>query len=416
MASRKKWSEELKERIEEILTNYRFYRSEVWDDLKSYKLFSYQEVEDDDVLKDLINTLNLEFVNFIINKFSLFREKIGIFSKQCDEIASIVLAGLDEILFNLHFGNRCNKSTSSTMPDELLNNFLKKLNEIATEMHREYEKSYNNLIDDIENFSLKICGYLSIALSFEKLRNLWSKENGNVYMKFDDVNIGDQKIQSKFCEFISKGIDSFNGDYSFFKILKLHEEFRVDDKILKELYRGYYENKKEEVLNTFLNKLCKNPNLKNRGREIYQLLKQFFNCLWKASENRPIEEDEFIDIYNQFLVKNAIIEYELFRVVVSNGYLCLPKVCIYVKEDEDNVPKELGEVDLLFLRNDTLHLVESTFRRDPHEKEEKLCRIIDYLKETGKIGEPRYHVLNNKDKFEEFVKSLKNEELTYLFY
>ncbi len=60
MASRKKWSEELKEKIEEILRSYRFYRSVDWEDLKSYKLFSYQEVENDSVLKDLINTLNLK--------------------------------------------------------------------------------------------------------------------------------------------------------------------------------------------------------------------------------------------------------------------------------------------------------------------------------------------------------------------
>jgi len=65
MASRKKWSEELKEKIEEILRSYRFYRSVDWEDLKSYKLFSYQEVENDSVLKDLINTLNLELINFI---------------------------------------------------------------------------------------------------------------------------------------------------------------------------------------------------------------------------------------------------------------------------------------------------------------------------------------------------------------
>ncbi|MEM0233152.1 MAG: hypothetical protein QXL22_03930 [Candidatus Nezhaarchaeales archaeon] len=362
----------------------------------------------------MINTLNLELINFIINKFSLFREKIDKFSKECDCIAGTVLAGLDEILLKSHFENGCDKSILSTRSDKLLSDFLKNLNEIAIEMYREYEKSYNNLIDDIENFSLKICGYLSIALSFEKLRNFWSEENRNVYMRFDNVNIGDQKIQSKFCEFISKGIDFFNGDYSFFEILKLHEEFSVDDEILRELYIGCYEDEKEKALNTFLNNLCRKPNLKNKGREIYQFLKQFFNCLWKASENRPIKEYEFIDIYNKFIVKNAIMEYELFRVVVSNGYLCLPKVRIYVKEDNGCIP--LGEVDLLLLHNDTLHLVESTLRRDLCEKEEKLCRIIGYLKETGEIGEPRYHILDNKDKFEEFVKSLKNGESTYLFY
>jgi len=42
------------------------------------------------------------------------------------------------------------------MSDKSLSDFLKNLNEIAIEMYREYEKSYNNLIDDIENFSLTL--------------------------------------------------------------------------------------------------------------------------------------------------------------------------------------------------------------------------------------------------------------------
>ncbi|MEN2974898.1 MAG: hypothetical protein ABDH32_04890 [Candidatus Caldarchaeales archaeon] len=229
-------------------------------------------------------------------------------------------------------------------------------------------------------------------------------------MRFNKINIGDDSIQSKFCEFTSRDIDFFKGDYSFFELLELHKEFQVDELDLKKIYYNYYKGERKGELENLVNKLCSRTNLKNKGKQVYHLLKNFFDSLQPNLLHHELSEDEFKDIYDQFLVENVIMEYELFRVLVNNGYPCIPKVCIFKKDEKGDV--KIGEVDVMVLDDDILHLVEITLRRDPSEKEEKLSRIKELLdNEPEGISDFKPCVISNRDKFEEFIRTLRCEEL-----
>ncbi|MDW7986997.1 MAG: hypothetical protein RMI88_07285 [Nitrososphaerota archaeon] len=115
-----------------------------------------------------------------------------------------------------------------------------------------------------------------------------------------------------------------------------------------------------------------------------------------------MSEDEFRDLYNHFLVQNAITEYELFRALVYSGYPTVPKICIYERLENEDV--KIGEVDVAFLDGENLHLVEVTFRRDLSEKEERMFKIKKLLEDEPEgISGFESHIINNKKDFEDFI-------------
>lgn len=407
------WKEELKRRIGESLNSFHIFRSEDIQKLKEHRFLKFSSEEDDILAVKIIEEENSIIRNFIIEKnFSSF---IGLKNKYIEIedkshwikfILESELENISKRLYERYF----DKLSQSKFEDF----YRRKVKEVSRNIKKSisdimecYRKSYETMISSFDDFASKRCGYLSVAFSLERLNNFWRKDNRKTWMKFNEVKIGgSQSIQLKFCEYASKQVDFFNNDYSFLEILKSSKYLDLDSESLRELYHHYHgdTNQRRDILRKVVNKICSENVFRNRGGQIYNFLQKFLDTLLRGSEN-PMHEEEFIDIYRQFIVERAIIEYEIFRVAVNNMHLCLPKVCVW---SEQGV---LGEIDLLVLKDDSLLLVEVTMRRDHVAKQERLLKIKELLEEEPEgISSFELFLLKYEDGIKKFTEYLQKNQ------
>ncbi|MCX8193672.1 MAG: hypothetical protein N3G77_07690 [Nitrososphaeria archaeon] len=406
MAPRINWEEDLREKLDEILERLKLYNlDDNRDELESLKLYSIPEGVDDRIIEDLILKLNLKIKTFIMDKFEPFHHKRREFNRYCEGTINYHLSGLNNLLHELHFKRGQNKEAFSKIYEEGLNDLLQKIQKEATGIYNSYRESYDNLVNNIVALSSELRGYLSIANFFERMKGFWNKKFRRAWTKFNNIKIGDDSIQSIFCKLIPRYTDLFNRDYSSLEILEFHKYFEVEDQYLHEIYDNYYYrdeiNGKRDWLDKFIGRVCSSDCFQNKGRAISTFLEKFLNCLRSILE-RKLSEDEFRDLYNHFLVQNAITEYELFRALVYSGYPTVPKICIYERLENEDV--KIGEVDVAFLDGENLHLVEVTFRRDLSEKEERMFKIKKLLEDEPEgISGFESHIINNRKDFEDFI-------------
>lgn len=404
MATKINCIEEFRKRIIKELEYPRINGSQEEGEPREPRIFSFPEDVDDEIAKNLVEDLNLEVSKFITGRFESFTNTLKSFHYNSKYRIESKLHGIHYLLYSSYLEKNVQSSINKidSLYEEELHDILDNFERDIRHLFQSYRKSFSSLFSDMEDFVSKMRGYILVACLLERLRRFWRKDRF-AYMRFNNVKIGGASIQSRFCEFVSKQIDFFKGNYSFFEILKLSEKFKphiCDDSF----YYKYYKEKRKNELNSLIERICQTSEFRNRGNEISEFLNMFFGCLSEASSNE-LSLEEFKDICNQFIIERAIVEYELFRIAVWKGCPCLPKVCVYERRNGKNDEK-ISEIDLLILNDSSLFLIEITLRKNISDKEEKLSRVKELFEaQPDEISNFEVHILNSKDEFEGFIKN-----------
>lgn len=339
------------------------------------KQLGVESFRDRDVIAGaLVESLSRSLGNFVEESFSSYyeyrRELIG----KIGEIVRSYIPGLVDHFRDRLKGEEIREESFERFRKNLVNDFKKEGNRF----YRHVKESYESLVEKIAEESNKLRGYLCIYEALCKLEKYW----GN-WMSFENIYIGNGKsIQELFCDLIGNGI-SFISIIDDFDPFNLPDIPLISEKGFWPSFREKYIENSEYAIKDLIKKICSYPPLKNKGGILHNYISKFFNEIEKLKDKEFLSSTFLEDLFNQLIVQHGILEYEIFYRVVKMENLCVPKVAFF--EETEREKREVGELDLLVLKDHPMYLgIEVTTRgKFNEEKEVALNSVKELMQKKG---------------------------------